>query len=52
MTDKDQRRERARQDAQDRAEQERRKEREREAMRRMGAPPWAVALRMEQLEAK
>lgn len=48
--DPQERRERAKQDAQERAEQERRIEKEREAMRRMGAPRWAVALRMEQLE--
>lgn len=50
MTDQDQRRERAKRDAEQRREQEKRKQYEREAMRRMDAPSWAVVIRMEQVE--
>lgn len=50
MSDKDQRREQAKRDAEQRREKEKRKQYEKEAMRRMDAPSWAVVLRMEQLE--
>jgi len=46
----EQRREQARQDAQNRREKRREKYYEREALRRMGAPRWAVTLRMEMME--
>ncbi len=48
--DQKQRREQARQDAQSRREKRREKHYERKALHRMGAPPWAVAIRMEMME--
>jgi len=49
MTTAEERRERAKQDAQERYEEEKRVEYEREAMRRMDAPAWAVAIRVNQV---
>ena len=50
MSDKEQRREQAKRDAEQRREAKKRKQYEHEALRRMDAPQWAIALRLEQLE--